>query len=87
LKILLGIQKDSSFYRAELDLSCMGFEPKYVQFYEPETSFNAFLKNPNFKKEDQNYLKNKLKIALKYQKVFFKALKYVLNKTKRPGFL
>jgi len=66
--------------RGELDLSCMGFEPKYAQFFEPETSFDAFLKNPNFKKEDQNHLKNKLKIALKYQEVFFKALKYVLNK-------
>ena len=66
--------------RGELDLACMGFEQKYSQFFDPNASFEVFLKNPNFKKEDQNHLKNKLKIALKFQEVFFKALKYVLNK-------
>ena len=64
--------------RGEMDLSCLGFDSKYEKYFE-NSDFEAALKHPTVKKADIEYLKCKIKIGLKYQECFGKAVKHVLN--------
>lgn len=67
------------FNRGELDLGGVGFDKKYQDFFMKPNAYATM--SSNFKKNDLNYLKSKLKIACKYQSTFSKALKHVLNKS------
>lgn len=67
------------FKRGELDLGCMSFDSKYRDFFQNPNAYNTM--SSMYKKNDLNYLKSKLKISLKYESLFNKVLKHVLNKS------